>query len=189
MNLRSLNFKISKKEVLNSKEEKLVLNLYHQLFTKIYGYDYYDAYLEVIKSKNYQKPPENVLEMAPNSLKLKEVLDDLENNSHLDILKVYKNHKLIGLGRIKTKKDEIRLQELVLKVKDKEKIKLIWEYALDFMVSYYQDTYQKLLVEIPLKDVSILLLLDKLGFKENPKDINIGDKTYILSKEIGHNNE
>ncbi len=189
MNLRSISFKISSQEILNSKEEKLALNLYHPLFTKIYGYDFYDAYLEVIKSKNYLEPQDNVLGMAPNSLKLKEVLDDIENNPHIEVLKVFKNYKLIGLGRIEIQKRKIRLKELVLKIKDKEKIKLIWEKALEFIISYYQDDYEKLLVEIPLKEPFLLLLLDKLGFKENPQDINIGDKTYILSKEIGYDNE
>ncbi len=189
MKLKNINFKIVKNITLKKHQEKQILNLYHKLFTTIYGYDFYDAYLEVIKSKNYLKPKKDVLEVSPNSSKLKEVLDQIQNDSNIWVIEVFNKHKLMGLGRIELTKDSVRLKELVLKVKNKDKIKLILEKSLNFLMSYYEGDYATMSVEVPFRDVKLLLLLDRLGFKEDADKIELDDITYLLSKSLEVSNE
>ena len=44
-------------------------------------------------------------------------------------------------------------------------------------------------VEVPFKEVKLLLLLDRLGFKEDANKIELDDITYLLSKSLEVSNE
>ena len=125
--------------------------------------------------------------MAPNSKKLLEVLESIKNSSTIFLLEIYYHRKLIGVGRLELKNKTLRLKEIALAKSYLKSQKLIWEKGLNYLIKYCEEEkIKRLYVEVPLKEVSLLLLLDKLGFKEDIKDIKVNeiDYTYVWNKEI-----
>ncbi len=185
--LKNMRWKITHNKKISWVKEKFILNVYHELFTKMYGHDYYDSYLEIILSKSYKKPPQDVLDISPNSQKLLEVLDSIKNDQNIMVMEIYSGWKLIGLGRIEVNKKTLRLKEIALLKSYQTEQKIIWESTLEYLTNYAQNGgFSKLYVEIPLKEVNLLLLLDKLDFKEDPNDMKTEeiDYTSIWNKKI-----
>ena len=179
MQLQNIRWKIRYNPKISRVKEKFILNVYHELFTKMYGHDYYDSYLEIILSKSYKKPPQEVLDISPNSQKLLAVLDSLKNDSHIMIIEIYDRRKLIGVGRIEIKDKALWLKEIALLKSYQDYQKMVWEKILDVLNNYANaEDFSKLYVEIPLKEVDLILLLDRLGFKEDPNDMKTEEIVY-----------
>lgn len=185
--LKNMRWKITHNKKINWVKEKFILNVYHELFTKMYGHDYYDSYLEIILSKSYKKPPKDVLDISPNSQKLLEVLDSMKNDHNIMVMEIYSGFKLIGLGRIEVSKKSLKLKEIALLKSYQKNQKIIWANTLENLLNYaHREGFSKLYVEIPLKEVNLILLLDSLGFKEDPKDMKTEEIVYtsIWNKKI-----
>ena len=187
MQLENIHLELIRNPKISWFKEKLILNVYHELFTKMYGNDYYDSYLKTIRSKYYKKPPKKVLDIAPNSQKLFAVLDSIKNDDDIMLIKIYDRRKIIGFGRLEAKDKVLWLKELALINSYQDKQKEIWEKLLKTLIRLgkMEESY-KLYVEIPLKEVELLLLLDSLGFKEDPKDMKVDEIVYtsIWNKKI-----
>ncbi len=159
-----------------TKEEELFLkNIYEKFFIELYGDDY-NTYLHLALhgSKLYRR-----------SLN---VLESIQENNNIRLLKITMAEKLIGFGRIVIDINKMAVPEIVLNNFTKEEEASIYEMIIEQIIAYGKLIgIKKLAIEVPKDKVRILARMQtKWGFSENPEDIEITNKnyTYYLTKDI-----
>lgn len=170
MKLEDIHLLVGYNDVLADEDKEKLLKGYQNLYIKLYGFDIIASYFE--NEHN-------------SSFKLKELFKIPKKE---EILLIYKNEELIGLGRIKKlNKKEISLYDLLILKNNKDDYQAIWKKAISFMENYFANkNYKKMYIEIPISDTYLLFRADDLGFKESPNDIDIfnNKSVYVLNKEI-----
>jgi len=169
MKLKDVRFEVESNQKLNKTEKKYILELYQELFKKMYGSDIICDYFKNLNT---------------NKFNLYDVSNLLEED--LSFVLIYKNNDLVGAGRIKKiNKKEISIPDVAISLDEKEQ-RNIWKMTISFLEDYLKKLeYTKMYVEVPLKDPFLLIRANELGFKEDPEDIKFNNNfTYVLNKVL-----
>ncbi|MBE6156821.1 MAG: hypothetical protein E7161_03650 [Firmicutes bacterium] len=194
MKLSGLKFVIRTNDELSEKEKDYLIDVYHKLFINIYGNDFVDAFSYVTKTnaKELINETYDVKILATNYNKAKDLLDNLKEDANSELLLIYINeNNLIGSALIK-RMDSVNsiVPYITLDGVDKDLEREIWKKTVSFIEKYLNNLgFQKMYLEIPLKEGPLLIRAKELGFKEDLEDILVEDVyTYILNKNLEGNN-
>ena len=189
MKLKKVSFEISKKAYITKEERDFLIEAYRKMYIKIYGFDFLDAFLCVTKadSSKFFNERKELKNLGENQNRALQAMDTLENNENFELL-VIRDEKdnLIGGGRLKKiNEKEASIPDIVIECDNVKVSRDIWCQAIKFAEEYFVSCgYEKMYIEIALKDGPLLGRANKLGFFEDPNDIRIDGtvKTYLLNK-------
>jgi len=179
MELENIRFEISNSGKLETRERLVLLSAYKELFVKIYGYD---ILTEFYKENN--RIPKRV-EKTFN------VLKSVKENEDLSLILIYYGKQLIGGGRIRKLSDtKASVPDIAIEIgTDKEK-REIWKMTVEYVEQYLLNNgFEKMYLEVPLKEAPLLYRAGDLGFIEDPKDIGDDNRTYLLNKDLVRNKD
>jgi hypothetical protein len=177
----SLVFAASSFNKLDEDLKEYLFSLYYEYYKKTYGNDPMDVFLKVTKTNinNY------IMHIKDTTINYKNVIKDLSDD--IIVMLIYDSKlNLIGCSRIKEKDSDVRVLDIVFDNLGKIIERKNWVEVVAFLENFYKSRgYNKMYLNIPLKDGPLLVRANELGFKENPDDIEIDAKTYVLNKLIG----
>lgn len=186
MKLNSLNFVISDSKILTEEEKNFLVEAYRKMFIKVYGCDVFDAFGIVanINKDDIKSIADNNQKFAQNYERAKDALESLSEND-LSVLLIYKEDRLVGGGRLKTNYPTIKVLDIALDNIKIEEEREIWKSAILFVEQYFaKQKFERIYIEIPLKEGPLLIRANELGFKEDFYDIEDDKNTYLLNKKI-----
>lgn len=191
MSLNNISFAISRNAKLTEIEEDFLLEAYRKLFTKMYGQDVFDSFLSVVKrsSSNFKGKKNKIADFSENYSRALDVLELIRNDDNYELLLIYAEAEtLVGAGRLRKISDtEASVPEIAIDGVNRELEIEIWKKAISFAELHFTSQgFEKMYVEIPFQEGPLLVRADELGFKEDPKDIVIGEqtRTYLLNKTL-----
>lgn len=190
MEVKNINFMISKNGEVEASEKEFLTEAYRKLFIKIYGSDIIDALVSTTKL-----PPKFLLQQriglnkyVKNYTKSLNAIESVQVDENLELLLIYQGKdKLIGAARLRKINDlEASIPDIAIDDVSLEDSREIWKQAVEFAEKHFTNQgYEKMYVEVPLCDGPLLCRADDLGFQEDPNDVEISDAvTYLLSKEL-----
>ncbi len=176
------NVKILISDNLNGEEENIFINLYRKYYIKYYGYDFYEAYLKVVKNIDEPNPLNSKINgYAKYFNEAYDIIQIVKENSLILLFKIYILNELKGFVLI-NKKSKVIL-DIILDEMDKEEEKIIERKVINYLNGYFKKLgYSKMYLRIPLKNIILLKLSYDLGFIEEEE--NIHDYYYLLTKNI-----
>lgn len=186
VDLKGVKFLVKQSCVI-LEEQNFFLEAYRCLFAKIYGLDIFDSFLKItdISSRNCK----NLNQVKNESLNYnlaKEALKEINSDVNIQMLLIYLNDDLVGVGRFK-KIDEkvVSIPDLIVMGLTSEMEREIWQKAVSFGEMYFtKQGYEKMYLEIPFQEGPLLIRANELGFCEDVSDIKDDSKTYLLNKVL-----
>lgn len=186
-----LKFVINRNGNLPEIVNNYVIDLYRNLFIKIYGLDIYDSFLKVANLKKTSSK-KVFKEYAKNYTRAMGVLESVKNDNAIDLLLVYnEDNILVGAGRINKISDkEVNIPDIAVDM-ELENAGEVWNETVKYLISYLTNlNVEKMYLEIPFSDGALLVKAANLGFEEDPNDIDIEkSNTYLLNKNLKRINE
>ena len=174
-----LDIKIISYREITKELKELFIDTYHNLYENIYGYDISTAY-KIITKEDIESFNEKI---SYNSYLAKKTFESLKLKN-ICLIEIYNNNKIIGFSRVQIMNNkEIKVLDIAF-VNLKYKKDFLRDLILVMERFFATKKYQKKYIVVNAKDVSTLLVLDDLGYKEDPKYITNNYDTYILSKKI-----
>ena len=190
MALTELTFEINKSGLLKETEKEILIEAYRELFIKMYGFDMFDSLIKVIdnSAKEVFERSEENQQLAINYLKAVTAIESVSEDDNLELFLVYENDNLIAGGRL-LKKDNntaniIDIAIIKEKIKDE---KIICNLIIKKIEEYFINLgFDKMYLEVPLKDIKLLKLASELGFVEDPEDIMVDEEVYayVINKKL-----
>ena len=188
--MENLRFEISNDGKLEAEEQDFLINIYRDLFTKIYNtnvFDYFYKRLKVfLSAADYFDIAAENYERAVSAIKSAQ-------QDNIDLLLIYYEEKLIGGARMRMiNETEASIPEIALANISEDIKESIWKEVIKFSENYFTDLgFDKMYLEIPLEDEQLLIKALDLGYMEDPEDIvtTSAIKTFLLNKKLERNKE
>ena len=182
-------FEVVEKLDLTKDEMEFLIEAYRNLYINMYGADIFDYFIALAKTEtNIIKNDFSILKVAKNYCKAIDTIRGVEKDPQIKMVLIKDSaNNLLGSAILQwLNKTQVKLKDIVV-VAEKELKKEIWKNGVSYIIEYLKSlNIQKMYLEVPLRDPTLLIRADDLGFSEDSIDIpdNTEEFAYIMHKNL-----
>ncbi len=167
-------------------EKDFIIKAFQIYYQKKNGYDLKEAFIKVTKFNSLSREKNEIIDAYASNYN-KAVLLCNSFTAKEKILLIYKDSLLSGCAKIKEEAQLISVSAISILENDKDSFKKIGTSTIEFIEAYYRkQNFNKINIEIALKEVTLLMIVANLGYREEEEDITIDadNDFYIYSKYL-----
>lgn len=185
----NLEIVINQDGFLTEKEFAMLQKKYYELFLRMYGKNLADTIIGLLHIQDKSKLSEFWLKFSENNSRATMALEQLKNmvpKDKLSLLMAYQRHNLVAAARLRNlNAKEASIPDAVFL--DESRKKNLWLSMLMYAENHCVALgYERLYVEIPFQDYTMLCGCLDEGYQEDREDAvkNLEAKTILLNKKL-----
>ncbi len=185
----NLEIVVNQDGFLTEKEFAMLQKKYYELFLRLYGKNLADTFISLLPIQDKSKLSAFWLKFSKNNYRATMALEQIKNmvpKDKLSLLMAYQRHNLVAAARLRNLNvKEASIPDAVFL--DENSKKELWPSILVYAENHCATLgYERLYVEIPFQDYTMLCGCLDEGYQEDREDVvkNLEAKTILLNKKL-----